>query len=375
MSTTIAYETADRDHAIALDNLLANVGRTARPGVLPGGELVTWGRALVRRPRTTSRRALETAAEIGRILAGASDLAPSRRDRRFADPGWSGNPFLRRTVQVYLALAERALQLVDDAELDERTEERLRLLVENLIDAVSPSNSPLLNPAVLKETLDNGGANLVRGARSLVKDLSRRPRVPSMVDDSEFEVGRNLAASPGAVVHRTPVFELIQYAPVTEKVREVPLLMVPPTINKFYVLDLAPGRSTVEYLVEQGQQVFAMSWRNPSARHSDWGLDTYIHAVIEAMDAVCDVTGSDRTAVYAACSGGIITSMAAAHLVATGSPRSPSLSPCWTRTRPVRRARWWTGSAQTRRSPSRSGPATWTAARSPRCSPGCGPTT
>ena len=318
MSTTITYETADHEVAVALDNLLSNVGRAAQPGLVPGGEVVAWGRALVRRPRTSARRALEAAAEIGRIMAGASDVAPSKRDRRFADPAWSGNPFLRRTVQVYLALAERALQLVDDADLDEQTEARLRLLVENLIDAVSPSNSPLLNPAAMKETLDTGGANLVRGAKSLVKDLSRRPRVPSMVDDTEFEVGRNLAASPGAVVHRTPVFELIQYTPATEKVREVPLLMVPPTINKFYVLDLAPGRSTIEHLVAHGQQVFAMSWRNPSARYADWGLDTYIHAVIEAMDAVCDVTGSDRTAVYAACSGGIITSMAAAHLAATG---------------------------------------------------------
>jgi polyhydroxyalkanoate synthase subunit PhaC len=318
MTATAIDEGHDKDVAVALDSLLANVGRAARPGVLPGPEVLTWAGSLARHPRTTAGRALGLAAEIGRIVAGTSDRAPSRRDRRFADPAWSGNPLLRRAVQAYLALGEKALQLVDDAELDERTTERLRLLVENLVDALAPSNAPFLNPTALKETLDTGGGNLVRGTRAFLKDMSTRPRVPSMVDASEFEVGRNLAASAGAVVLRTPVFELIQYAPTTEKVREVPLLLVPPTINKFYVLDLAPGRSIVEYLVGQGQQVFALSWRNPLARHSDWGLDTYIHAVLEAQDAVREITRSERLALYGACSGGIISSLAAAHLAGTG---------------------------------------------------------
>ena len=317
MTATATYEPTDKDVAVALDSLLANVGRSA-PGMLPGSEVLTWAGALARHPRTTAGRALGLAAEIGKIVVGASDAAPSTRDRRFADPAWQGNPLLRRTVQAYLALSERALQLIDDAELDERTERRLRLLVENLLEALAPSNSPFLNPSALKATIDTGGGNLVRGFKALVKDLAKAPRVPSMVDDSEFEVGRNLATTEGAVVLRTPVFELIQYAPATKKVREVPLLMVPPTINKFYVLDLAPGRSTIEYLVGQGQQVFAMSWRNPSARHADWGLDTYISAVLEAHEAVRGITKSDRAAVYAACSGGIIASMAMAHLAGTG---------------------------------------------------------
>jgi polyhydroxyalkanoate synthase len=318
MTTTAAYETDDRDVAVALDSLLASVGRVAQPGVIPGPVLATWAGALARHPRTTARRTLALAAEIGKIVAGASDAAPSSRDRRFADPAWSGNPLLRRTVQAYLALAEKALQLVDDAQLDERTEQRVRLLVENLVEALAPSNSPFLNPSALKETIDTGGGNVVRGLKALLKDLSSRPRVPSMVDNSGFEVGRNLGASTGAVVFRTPVLELIQYTPTTKKVHEIPLLLVPPTINKFYVLDLAPGRSTVEYLVEQGQQVFAISWRNPTARHEDWGLDTYISGVIEALDAVCEIAKVDRAGVYAACSGGIISSMAAAHLAGTG---------------------------------------------------------
>ena len=131
----------------------------------------------------------------------------------------------------------------------------------------------------------------VTGIKRLLRDFATPPRVPSMVEPDAFTVGEDLAATPGAVVFRTDVFELIQYRPTTETVRTVPLLMVPPTINKFYVADLAPGRSIVEHYVSAGQQVFMMSWRNPDARHADWGLDTYGQAVLDAMDAVEQVTG------------------------------------------------------------------------------------
>jgi polyhydroxyalkanoate synthase len=317
MTLTADYVTDD-DVAISFDHLLGGVGRIANPRILPGGEVVTWAGALARRPRTSAARALELAAEIGRVVAGVSAAAPSKRDRRFVDAAWSGNPLLRRWVQGYLVSVHMAQQLIEDVDLDERTQDRLRLLVENLSDALAPSNAPLLNPASAKETIDTGGASLVRGVRNFLTDMSSRPRVPNMVDNSSFELGENLAATPGNVLLRTPMFELIRYAPTTKKVRSVPLLMVPPTINKYYVLDLAPGRSMIEYLVGQGQQVFVMSWRNPSARHADWGLDAYIHAVEEALDAVREITSSPSASVYAACSGGIIASMAAAHLAATG---------------------------------------------------------
>jgi polyhydroxyalkanoate synthase len=152
----------------------------------------------------------------------------------------------------------------------------------------------------------------------MVRDLASSPRVPTMVEPDAFTVGETLAATPGAVVFRSPVFELIQYRPATPTVRAVPLLMVPPTINKFYVADLAPGRSMVEHYVAGGQQVFMMSWRNPDERHADWGLDTYGQAILDAMDAVEKATGSRRVALQAFCSGGIITSMLLAHLAVTG---------------------------------------------------------
>jgi polyhydroxyalkanoate synthase len=148
--------------------------------------------------------------------------------------------------------------------------------------------------------------------------MAASPRIPHMVDTSAFEVGRDIAVTPGAVVLRTEVLELIQYRPQTGRVREVPLLLVPPTINKFYALDLAPDRSLVEYLVRGGQQVFVISWRNPDARHAEWGLDTYVQSVLDALTAVQQICESDRAAMIGVCAGGIVASVTAAHLAATG---------------------------------------------------------
>jgi polyhydroxyalkanoate synthase subunit PhaC len=315
---TSRAEIEDRDLAVPLDSLLANVSRTGLPDVLPGTEVVRWLGALARRPSTTANRLVSLGSELGRIVTGTSAIAASGRDRRFADEAWTRNPVLRRCLQAYLATSEKALQLVDDADLDERTELRLRLVVENLIDALAPTNNLLLNPVALKETFDSGGSNLRRGAGHFLEDVSRRPRVPSMVDASQFDLGVNIGATPGAVVLRTPVIEVIQYAPATDQVREIPLLIVPPTINKFYVLDLAPGRSFIEDLVSRGQQVFIVSWRNPGAQHASWNLDTYIHGVLEAIAAVREIADVDQVAIQGTCSGGIIASMAAAHLASTG---------------------------------------------------------
>jgi polyhydroxyalkanoate synthase len=237
----------------------------------------------------------QLAGELARITVGRSQVQPPRRDRRFADPGWAGNPLLRRTMQAYLAAAQTAEGVVAEAGLDEKDAERAGFVLTNLIDALAPSNNPLLNPAAVKA------------------DMAVPPRVPSMVEPDAFEVGVDLAVTPGSVVLRTPVFELVQYSPATPAVRQVPLLIVPPVINKFYVMDLAPSRSMVEYLVGQGLQVFMISWRNPDARFATWDLDTYGQAVLDAMDAAARITGSEQTALAGACSGGIIAAMVAAH--------------------------------------------------------------
>ena len=245
-------------------------------------------------------------------------MVPASRDRRFTDPAWMENPLLRRIVQAYLAATQTADQLVGDAALGWPDDVKVRFLAENLEQALSPSNLPLVNPESVKAAIDSGGLSFVRGATSLLRDFAAPPRIPEMVDTSPFEVGRNVAVTPGAVVLSTEVLELIQYRPQSGRVREVPVLIVPPTINKYYVLDLAPGRSMVEYLVQGGQQVFVISWRNPDARHAAWGLDAYVGQVVEALEAVQRVCGTDRAALMGVCAGGIIASLAAAHLAATG---------------------------------------------------------
>jgi polyhydroxyalkanoate synthase len=274
---------------------------------------------LMRRPDRAARRVGALAGELARIAAGRSERAARRGDRRFADRAWQQNWLFRRSLQSYLAVVDTVDGLIDDAELDWQTERRVRFTATNVLDALAPSNFPWSNPAVIKEIVDQGGANLVRGARRFARDVGRSPRLPATVDTSKFEVGGNLALSPGSVVARTDVFELIQYAPQTDQVRETPLLFVPPTINRYYVLDLAPGRSMVEHLVAQGQQVFMVSWRNPEQAHGHFDLDTYAQAVLDARAAVAEITSHETVHLNAACSGGIITAAALGHLAAAGA--------------------------------------------------------
>jgi polyhydroxyalkanoate synthase len=304
---------------MGLDMVLVDAARgPLRRLVPPAGTALRFASSLASRPRTVASRAGEFAREMGKVAAGSSELAPGKKDKRFADPAWAGNPLLRRAMQAHLATARTAWELIDDADLDWQDDERIRFTATNLVDALAPSNVPVLNPLSVKAVIDTGGASVVRGLRRMLRDLTSPPRVPSMVDPDAFTVGEDLARTPGAVVFRTDVLELIRYRPTTENVRAVPLLMVPPTINKFYIADLAAGRSIVEHYVSAGQQVYMVSWRNPDERHAAWDLDTYGQAIIDAMDAVQRITGQEQVSLQAFCSGGIITSMLLAHLAATG---------------------------------------------------------
>jgi polyhydroxyalkanoate synthase subunit PhaC len=316
-SDTIRSAAADAT-AAPLDLLLTDAAVGILRRANPGGSGLRLAAALASRPRLVAGRGAGLLGELARITVGHSQVQPARRDRRFADPGWAGNPLLRRAMQAYLATAQSAEGVVAEAGLNEADSERVGFVLTNLIDALAPSNNPLLNPAAAKAAIDTGGGSALNGLRHFLADMAVPPRVPSMVEPDAFEVGVDLAVTPGAVVLQTPVFELIQYRPVTPAVRQVPLLIVPPVINKFYVMDLAPGRSMVEYLVGQGLQVFMISWRNPDARHAKWDLDTYGQAILDAMDAAARITGSEQTVLAGACSGGIVAAMVAAHLAHTG---------------------------------------------------------
>ena len=306
------------DAAAPLDALLVDAALGPARRLLPDVSTAKWAVSLARTPDVTARRLRELGAEAARILTGTSTMAPPDRDRRFTDVAWTENPLLKRLVQLYLAGSHTAEQLLHDADLDPRDRERVRFFLENVIQATSPSNVPLVNPTSAKAVVDTAGLSLVRGAKQLASDMASAPRLPEMVDASGFTLGETIAATPGAVVFRTQVLELIQYAPQTDEVYEVPALVVPPTINKYYALDLAPDRSLVEFGVRQGRQMFLISWRNPDTRHASWGLDTYVQAVLDALEAVEKITGSARTVLGGACSGGILAGIAAAYLAAVG---------------------------------------------------------
>jgi len=281
----------------------------------------SWGRfgvSLARRPGALAQRAESFGRELASIATGTCDRAPAKSDKRFSDPAWAGNPLLKRSMQTYLAATEIVDALLRDAELDGRDAERIRFVLDVVMEALAPSNNPLINPLAWKAVIDTGGMSVVRGVRRFLADMASAPRVPSMVEPDAFTVGEDLAVTPGAVVYRDEVFELIQYTPQTKKVWTTPLLMVPPVINKFYILDIAAGRSMVEYMVSQGHQVFVISWRNPTAAQRDWGADKYGGAIVDALDVIERVTGSERTHVQASCSGGILAAMTAAHLSAMG---------------------------------------------------------
>jgi polyhydroxyalkanoate synthase len=304
--------------AAPLDFLLTAAATGPLRRFVPSSSWTRLAGKLVTQPGTLTRRGSDLAVELARIVLGRSVRAPSKRDRRFTDPAWSQNPLLRRVVQAYLAAGETAETLLSDAKLDWRDDERMRFVVENLFEALAPSNSPLLSPMAWKALIDTGGLSSAVGLTHLVKDLATPPRVPSMVEPDAFELGKTVAATPGVVVLRTPVFELIQYAPQTPQVRTAPLLIVPPVINKYYIVDLSPGRSMVDYFVKQGQQVFVISWRNPDARHRSWNMDTYGAAILEAMDAVQRISRSDQCQLMATCSGGTLAAMTLSHLADTG---------------------------------------------------------
>ncbi|MEE6167693.1 MULTISPECIES: PHA/PHB synthase family protein [unclassified Mycolicibacterium] len=310
---------ADADQLAApLDLLLTGSAVGVAERMMPN---VSWSRfamSLVRQPNKLGSRTSSLIRELVSIAEGHSEVAPAKGDKRFGDAAWQGNPLLKRSTQAYLATINTVNELFADADLDWRDAERIRFVLDVLIEGLAPSNNPLLNPLGWKALIDTGGLSALRGLRNFIGDMMSAPRVPSMVDPEAFTLGENIATTEGSVVFRTEVFELIQYTPQTDKVSSVPLLMVPPVINKFYVMDIAPGRSMVEYFLRQGLQVFAISWRNPTAEHRDWGFDVYGQAIVDALEAVEKITQSTRTHVQASCSGGILAAMTAAHLAATG---------------------------------------------------------
>ncbi len=283
-------------------------------------------RTALLQPLTFARHAAALGTEQVRIAMGVSDVEPDAKDRRFADEWFTERPAWRRLAQSQVALERAVAELIEDLDLDEKSRLRAELVSNILTSTVAPTNTLVGNPAALKHARETRGRSLVDGFRHAMHDVRENGGMPSMVDTRPFVPGETVAATPGAVVFRNPVLELIQYTPTTTRVHARPMFVVPPQINKYYVLDLAPGRSLVEHLVGAGHRVFMVSWRNPGPEHRDWGLDTYLAALIEAIDATLEISESPDLNLLGVCAGGITSAALLGHLAAVGDERVHSAS-------------------------------------------------
>jgi polyhydroxyalkanoate synthase len=292
-----------------------------------GGALRAAALASMRDPVSTAQSLGELAMMQGRVgfntmvrLCGGEPepvSSPASGDRRFADRAWRGNPLLAGLVEAYLNSSAWARGLVETVELDEQTRRKARFALGVITDGLAPSNAPGLNPEVAKAVIDTGGLSVLRGASNLVSDLRHNGGWPSQVDRKAFTVGVDLAATPGRVVLRNQLIELIAYEPQTERVHAEPILFSPPWINKYYIMDLAPGRSLVEFAVQQGFTVFMISYRDGDKSMANLTMDDYLRlGLLAALDRVQELTGGRRVNLLGLCLGGTMAMLGLAYLAA-----------------------------------------------------------
>ena len=234
-------------------------------------------------------------------------ISPERGDRRFSAAEWRENPAYDLIKQSYLLNAKLIHEFVEAAQLDAREKHRLRFYARQFVDSMSPTNFPATNPDVLKEVLDSKGESLKHGIENMMHDLDKGGL--TITDEQAFEVGKNVAVSKGAVVFENDLFQLLQYEPLTENVASRPLLIVPPCINKFYILDLQPENSFVKFATEAGQTVFLVSWRNPDENYGHITWDQYVEeGALKAIDVALDISKADKVNAVGWCVGGTILS-------------------------------------------------------------------
>ncbi|WP_371349004.1 class I poly(R)-hydroxyalkanoic acid synthase [Ancylobacter sp. IITR112] len=271
---------------------------------LIGGYLDLWTTALKRLGGEKTRPVVE----------------PATRDSRFADPEWNSNPFFDALKQAYLLTANWAADMVEEAGIDARTKQKAEFYVRQIAGAVSPSNFVLTNPELLRTTLASNGENLVRGMKMLAEDIEAGGGDLKIrqTDDSKFRVGENLAVTPGKVIFQNELMQLIQYTPQTESVLATPVVIIPPWINKFYVLDLTAEKSFVRWAVESGLTVFMVSWVNPGPELAAKGFEDYMKdGVLTAFDVAKKAAGSKDFHAVGYCVGGTMLAMTLAWLAAT----------------------------------------------------------
>ncbi|WP_242626622.1 class I poly(R)-hydroxyalkanoic acid synthase [Paracoccus sediminis] len=254
----------------------------------------------------------------------AADHDDASLDKRFSNPLWQSHPYFNFVKRQYLINAKALKDATQNLQLpDDTARRRIDWLTSQIVDMMAPTNFLATNPDALERAIQTEGESLVKGLENLVRDVERNGGdiVVSLADRDAFTVGENIGTSDGVVVHRTPLYELIQYKPATEQVHEVPLLVFPPWINKFYILDLKPQNSLVKWLVEQGHTLFIVSWRNPDASFADVGMEDYVSAYLDAMDRVRDLTAQPRLNVVGYCIAGTTLSLTLALLKQRGDDR------------------------------------------------------
>ena len=309
------------EHAAATDAAEQILGANPLLG-LDRDELLAAGKRLLRLMTVNPQVLIEENLAFGRecldIAMGRSKIAADPRDRRFSHVVWQKSGYYKRLMQGFVAWRDMLNRVLDRADTNTEDRERARFVLQLFTETFAPTNSLLGNPGALQRITETRGKSLLYGLTNFIDDLTNNFGMPRQVDDRKFQVGKNLATTPGAVVYRGEAFELIQYTPQTDLVHKRPLIIVPPQINKFYATDLSTGRSFAEYAVQHGIQTFCISWRNPTAAQRDWNMETYLSACKQAITVAREITGADRVNTMAACAGGFTLATLLGHLKAKG---------------------------------------------------------
>jgi polyhydroxyalkanoate synthase len=256
---------------------------------------------------------------LGGVMPAPTGEGQQRKDRRFAAPEWSENPIFDTIRQTYLRVSDQLLGTVDEIEgIDAETREKMRFATKSFVDAMSPSNFAVTNPQVLKRTLETRGENLLKGLANMLRDIAAGQL--TQTKPGVFEVGRNLATSPGKVIKQTPLYQLIQYTPTTDEVLRTPVVIFPPWINRFYILDLTPEKSFVRWCVENGISLFMVSWKSADETIADAGLDDYVlQGQVDAIDSIRDLLGVPSVHAIGYCVAGTTLAATLGYLAAKGA--------------------------------------------------------
>ena len=327
MSEAAPQSTADALPGAGLADQVEGVALNSALGADPRSLARAWGQVVaeaLEQPRLLWETGQKLQAEMLGIWFGNRD-ADLPADQRFADAAWSENPWFKRVRQSYVAWAEALDDWLAKSGLEGIEQQRARFVLDAAKDIFSPVNQPF-TPETLKAVQESRGESLTQGVRNFTDDLFNNHGYPAVADRSAFELGKDVAATSGAVIYRNELFELIQYNPTTESVHKRPLLYVFSQVNRYYLGDLTPDRSLFKELVDAGVQVFAMSWRNPGREHANWSLDTYAEGVITALEVVRSVSRQRKIDVIGLCAGGTTAAAAAGALNARGDDWINSLS-------------------------------------------------